>query len=134
LSQFGVVRTEGARRFGDTDTIVGEIVAQGLVASGAGCEGIARRASAVADVLALLQAPDLDETILLTESATATTIIPLLGGVRGLICTSGGVTSHVAILSREFGLCCVMGAELEDLAVLDGARVVIEADGTIARA
>jgi phosphohistidine swiveling domain-containing protein len=112
---------------------VGEILAQGLVASGTGCEGVVRRASEVAEVLALLQAPDLDETILLTESATATTIVPLLGRVRGLICTSRGVTSHVAILSREFGLACVMGAELEALDALDGARVAIGTDGTITR-
>ena len=59
--------------------------------------------------------------------------MPLLGRVRGLICTSGGVTSHVAILSREFGLACVMGAELEELDALDGARVEIGTDGTITR-
>jgi phosphohistidine swiveling domain-containing protein len=112
---------------------VGEILAQGLVASGTGCAGVVRRASEVKDVLALLDAPDLDETILLTESATATTIVPLLGRVRGLICTSGGVTSHVAILSREFGLACVMGAELAAPDTLEGVRVAIDEDGTITR-
>jgi phosphoenolpyruvate-protein kinase (PTS system EI component) len=112
---------------------VGEILAQGLVASGTGCEGVVRRASEVGDVLELLGSPELDETILLTESATATTIVPLLGRVRGLICTSGGVTSHVAILSREFGLSCVMGAEFEAPDSLDGARVRIAGDGTITR-
>ena len=112
---------------------MGEIVAQGLVASGTGCEGVVRQASEVADVLELLRSPGLEETILLTESATATTIVPLLGRVRGLICTSGGVTSHVAILSREFRLACVMGAEVDEPGSLDGAHVVIGTDGTITR-
>jgi phosphohistidine swiveling domain-containing protein len=93
-----------------------------------------RRASSVADVFALMKEPDLGEAILLTESATATSVVPLLGKVRGLICTSGGITSHLAIVSREFGLSCLMAAEIEDPAALDGARVVVAEDGTVTRA
>lgn len=110
------------------------VVARGLVASGGGCEGVVRRAADVADVFALLQDPDLPETILLTESASATAIVPLLGRVRGLICTSGGITSHLAMVAREFGLSCLMAAEVEDPASLVGMRVVVAGDGTVARA
>jgi phosphohistidine swiveling domain-containing protein len=80
-----------------------------------------------------MQSPDLGETILLTESATATAVVPLLDRVCGLICTSGGITSHLAIVSREFGLACIMGAELAELAELDGVRVLMAADGTVSR-
>jgi len=112
---------------------VGAVVAKGLVASGKGCEGVVRLVSRVADVFALMQRPDLGETILLTESATATAVVPLLDRVRGLICTSGGLTSHLAIVSREFGLPCIMGAELADPSELDGVRVLMAADGTVSR-
>jgi phosphohistidine swiveling domain-containing protein len=110
------------------------VLAKGLVASGRGTEGIVRRATEVGDVFALLNDPDLDQTILLTESATATAIVPLLPKVRGLICTSGGITSHLAIVAREFGLPCLMGAEVADPAGLDGVRVVVAEDGTVSRA
>jgi phosphohistidine swiveling domain-containing protein len=110
------------------------VVARGLVASGRGVEGIVRRAADVADVFALMQAPDLHETILLTESATATAIVPLLARVRGLICTSGGITSHLAMVAREFGLPCLMAAEIDDPPALEGARVVVAEDGTVRRA
>lgn len=112
---------------------MGAVVAKGLVASGRGCEGVVRLVGKVADVFALMQSPDLGETILLTESATATAVVPLLDRVCGLICTSGGITSHLAIVSREFGLACIMGAELADLAELDGVRVLMAADGTVSR-
>jgi phosphoenolpyruvate-protein kinase (PTS system EI component) len=54
--------------------------------------------------------------------------------VRGLVCRSGGMTSHLAIVSREFGLPCVMGASIEDPAELEGQRVVVDAEGQISRA
>ena len=110
------------------------VLAKGLVASGSGCEGVVRVAGDVAAVLALLDDPHLGETILLTESATATAVVPLLPRIRGLICTSGGTTSHLAIVAREFGLPCVMAAEVGDAALLDGVRVVVAGDGTVARA
>lgn len=112
---------------------MGSVVTRGLVASGTGCQGVVRHVVHVADVLALMREPDLSETILLTESATATAVVPLLDRVCGLICTSGGITSHLAIVSREFGLPCIMAAELDDPAGLDGAHVVMEADGTLCR-
>jgi phosphohistidine swiveling domain-containing protein len=113
---------------------VGEVIGKGIVASGAGCEGVIRRASAIPEVVALMKATDLGETILLTDSASATAVGPLLPKVRGLICLSGGLTSHLAIVSREFGLPAVMSAELADPGSLDGVRVAIAEDGTISRA
>ena len=113
---------------------MGDVLTRGLVASGAGCEGVVRLATQVSDVFALLREDGLDEVILLTESATATAVVPLLPKVLGLICTSGGLTSHLAILSREFGLSCLMAAAVEDLSALEGVRVVVGQDGTVTRA
>lgn len=111
-----------------------DVITRGIVASGGGCEGVLRRAAQVDEVLALLREPDLSDTVLLTESATATAIVPLLSRVRGLVCTSGGITSHLAIVSREFGLSCVMAAPVDDPASLEGVRVVVDPDGTVRRA
>jgi phosphohistidine swiveling domain-containing protein len=105
-----------------------------MTVSGTGAEGVLHAANTTAQVFALLRDPQLDEVILLTDSASATAVVPLLAKVRGVVCRSGGMTSHLAIVSREFGLACLMGAELPDAPALEGARVRIDADGVIARA
>ena len=100
--------------------------------SGGSVEGVLCRADDVQQVFTLMKRPDLEEVIRLTESASATAVVPLLAKVRGVVCRSGGMTSHLAIVAREFGLPCILGAELDD--VTDGCRVVLNADGTISDA
>lgn len=107
-------------------------IGRGQLVSGSSVEGVLCRADDVQQVFALMKRPDLDEVILLTESASATAVVPLLAKVRGVVCRSGGMTSHLAIVAREFGLPCILGAEFDDEA--DGRRVVLNADGTIAEA
>lgn len=108
-------------------------VGRGDVVSGDGCEGEVRRANAVPEVLALTKHGNLADVILLCDSASATAVVPLLAKVRGIICRSGGTTSHLAIVSREFGLPAVMGADIDDPEALEGRRVRITADGAIER-
>jgi len=108
------------------------VVGRGLVVSGSGCIGVGRTANEVEQVFALLKDPALPETILLVESPAATAVVPLLSKVRGIVSSSGGMTSHLAIVSREFGLPCVMAAEVGDLAALDGRTLTISGEGVIA--
>jgi phosphohistidine swiveling domain-containing protein len=107
------------------------VVGRGLVVSGSGCTGVARQANEVQQVFALLKDPRLEETILLVESAAATAIVPLLSKVRGIVCSGGGMTSHLAIVSREFGLPCVMAADIDDPASLEGRTITVSAAGEI---
>lgn len=109
-------------------------VGRGQVVSGAGAEGIVHRANEVPEVMALLRRGELEQVILLTDSPSATAVVPLLAKVRGVICRSGGPTSHLAIVSREFGLAAVMGADIEDPDALEGQRVILAEDGSITRA
>lgn len=113
---------------------MGEIIGKGHVVSGEGGEGVLRQADAVSQVLALMKRDDLDDTILLVSSASATAVVPLLSTVVGVVCTTGGMTSHLALVSREFGQLCVMGADLDADADLDGTRVRIGRDGMIEHA
>ena len=106
-------------------------IGSGQVVSGRGAEGILCSADTIEQVLDLMKRPDLDEVILLTESAAATAVVPLLAKVRGIVCRSGGMTSHLAIVSREFGLSCIVGAELDDPAAADGKRVQMMEDGSV---
>jgi phosphohistidine swiveling domain-containing protein len=106
-------------------------VGKGQTVSGQGCEGEVRRANDVPQVMALLKHENLSDVILLCDSASATAVVPLLAKVRGVICRSGGNTSHLAIVSREFGLPAVMAAEIDDPDALEGQRVRITEDGEI---
>jgi pyruvate,water dikinase len=108
-------------------------IGQGTTVSGGTVTGVLRTANTVEEVFALLQAPDLDETIIVTDSPSATAVVPLLARVKGVVCRSGGLTSHLAIVCREFELACVVGAGLPEAAELEGARAAIREDGSIER-
>lgn len=110
--------------------VAGE-VGRGLLVSGGSVEGTLATADDVKQVFALMRRPDLDEVILLTATASATAVVPLLAKVRGVVCRSGGMTSHLAIVSREFGLSCIVGAEIEEPDALEGRRVALGEDGSV---
>lgn len=81
------------------------------------------------DVLALLEdAPD--DMVVLMHTSGGTILSPLFADIRGVLCTVGSKGSHVAILSREFGVPCIVAAELSvpDLA---GRTVRLQPNGEI---
>lgn len=97
--------------------------------SGSTLEGVVREVRAPGDVLELLgdTPPDL---IVLMHTAGATTLSPLFGDIAGIVCTTGTEGSHVAILSRDFGIPCIVGTELSE-PDLDGKRVRMEPSGEV---
>jgi phosphohistidine swiveling domain-containing protein len=109
----------------------GAVLGEGELVSGKSTSGVARRVVTIDDVLELLDDPGLGEMILLTDSASATAIMPLLPEVRGVICSAGGRTSHLATVSRELGLSCVVGTSFPGEVDVDGRRVVIADDGKV---
>jgi phosphoenolpyruvate-protein kinase (PTS system EI component) len=50
--------------------------------------------------------------ICLVDDAGITTLGPILSDLSGTICTTGGAGSHLAIISREFGIPCIMGIKI----------------------
>jgi phosphohistidine swiveling domain-containing protein len=112
---------------------MGSIIGKGLTAYGKGTvRGVVKKFTTPEDVLDVIDA-DLDETIALVESGGTTFLGPILGRLGGLICTSGTLRSHLAIVSREFSLPCLMAVELtEPLESGDQVAMVIDgADGTV---
>jgi signal transduction protein with GAF and PtsI domain len=87
---------------------------------------------ALPDVLALL-GEDLGETLLWISEPVVTLVAPVMEEVAGILCSSGGPAAHVAIVSRELDLPCLMQCRIEDGEDIDGATLVVGADGTIAR-
>lgn len=69
--------------------------------------------------------------ICIVDDAGITTLSPILSELSGAVCTKGSAGSHLAIISREFGLPCIMATEIltEDLVSLNGKMAKIVHDG-----
>lgn len=106
------------------------LIGRGQVTSGSGCRGTLRVIGGVADVLRLLQG-DPGAAVLLMTSASATAATPLFPRIRGVICTTGAATSHLAIIAREFDLPCVMGCRIERPEQFEGRTVMVDAEGAV---
>lgn len=109
----------------------GTEIGRGMVIVGEGFAGPAVRADAVADVLALLE-EGVKGRVLLTDQASATAIAPILPDLAGVVCTKGGPSAHLAIVSRAMGLPCVMQAEFDE-EIEPGTQVRVDAEGRIWR-
>jgi len=77
------------------------------------------------DVIASIDS-DLESTIAIVESGGTTFLSPILGRLGGIICRDGTLRSHLAIVSREFEVPCLVGTQLTEVPE-DGAEVTLEA-------
>lgn len=108
-----------ARRVGSGERVSGEGEFGGELLSVGGVD----------EVLALV-GQDLSQRVLLTDQASATLLGPILPELAGVICTAGGPSAHLAIVSRALQLPALMGAELEaDLG--SGAEVKVDDAGEV---
>jgi phosphohistidine swiveling domain-containing protein len=85
--------------------------------------GEARWFRTPADVVSAV-ADDLTGIIAFVFQGGMTFLSPILAEVKGVVCTTGSLESHLALLAREFEMPCVMGAHLE-VVVSDGDHVVL---------
>jgi phosphohistidine swiveling domain-containing protein len=109
-------------------TIVGKGLAIGVYEP---VRGICRFVADINTVMQLVQ-EDVSRYILVVPTASATGIAPILAEVKAVICTSGGETSHLALVCREFGVPCVMRTQLSaELTALDGHEGQIDPDGSV---
>jgi len=93
--------------------------------------GVSRFVGDIEAVLRLAQANN-SNNILIVPNASATGVAPVIAEVKGIICMSGGVTSHLALVCREFGVPCVMRAQLNiEPSILEGQEIRIDPDGSI---
>jgi phosphoenolpyruvate synthase/pyruvate phosphate dikinase len=69
--------------------------------------------------------------ICIVDDAGITTLGPILSELCATVCTTGGAGSHLAIVSREFGLPCIMSAKFStsDLSTLQGKKAKIAHNG-----
>src|SRR5262245_27638974 len=99
-----------------------EKVLYGLAASKGVYEGTARRVSGPSEFGRILKGD-----VLITESTTEAfnILLPLLGGI---VTDNGGLLSHAAIVSREYGIPGVVGTREATERIADGIRVRVDGD------
>jgi phosphohistidine swiveling domain-containing protein len=68
--------------------------------------------------------------VVLVHEAGGTTIGPLLEEISGVVSTTGTLGAHVALLAKEYGCPCIVGAEWE-MTPADAVRVRLDPDGSI---
>jgi phosphohistidine swiveling domain-containing protein len=108
--------------FGSSQAQHEEKVLYGLAASKGVYEGPARRVSGPSE-FGLIAKGD----VLVTESTTEAfnILLPLLGGI---VTDNGGLLSHAAIVSREYGIPGVVGTREATERIANGVRVRVDGD------
>jgi signal transduction protein with GAF and PtsI domain len=107
-------------------------IGEGLISLNRTAEGELRVITSIQDVLTLLKelkaqpAGNASRKIVLVEDAGTTTLAPVLSKLGGVVCTSGALGSHLAIVTREFEIPALMGAQIQYEGNLNNHRVRIQ--------
>lgn len=108
-------------------------IGEGLITLQKTAQGTLRIISSIEDVLKLLKEFKAEESsglvsekMVLVEDAGTTTLAPILSRLKGVVCTSGALGSHLAIVTREFGIPALMGTKIDYDGSLDLQQVKIE--------
>lgn len=86
--------------------------------------GTARHVRTNAQVLAFMRDGVPEGTIAIIDDSGGTLTAPILEKFAGVICAGGTVRSHLGILTREYGIPCVMNARISG--IRDGDIVEVE--------
>ena len=83
------------------------------------------------EVLEFIDGPDVETSVIISRGGTTTFMSPvLMAGCAGLITLQGAPESHLGILSREFGIPCVMSTQFTE-GIQTARGETIPADGTL---
>lgn len=97
-------------------------------------EGRSKWLDSPQDVLAFATSgEDVSDVVVIARGGTTTFVAPALSlGVRGVLTLQGGVESHLGIVSREFGIPCIVGVSFTEGRETERGEKVPE-DGTLLR-
>ena len=69
-----------------------------------------------------------DGKIVLVNDGGTTFLAPVLSKLAGVVCITGALGSHLAIVTREFEIPALMGTKIENPQDLDRKQVMIKPD------
>ena len=78
----------------------------------ANVKGTARYVRTIEDVMEMMADGVPPDTIAIIDDSGGTLTAPILEGFTGVVCMGGTVRSHLGILSREYGIPCLMNAKV----------------------
>jgi len=100
-------------------------VATGLISLKLTAEGELRYVTTMKEVIQLLR-EGADGKIVLVKDGGTTFLAPVLSKLAGVVCITGALGSHLAIVTREFEIPALMGTGIENPQALDRKNVIIE--------
>ncbi len=126
-----VLSGEDAKEFKDRN-IVRERVQQveelkGTPASVGKVKGIVKLIRSVDDI------KKMEDGDILVSPATNPNLMPAIKKAAAIVTDEGGLTCHAAIVSREFGIPCIVGTKVATKALKDGDEVEVDADKGIVK-
>lgn len=92
------------------------------------CEGIARYVRSPVQVMKYLEEGVPENTIAIIDDSGGTLTAPILEQFKGVICAGGSTRSHLGILTREYGVPCLMNAKISGVKQGDTVRMECTAD------
>lgn len=119
--------------FEHEEAVVAEADAEGREQRGHGdnvaryaenCTGTARYIRSPTQVLKYLEEGVPENTIAVIDDSGGTLTAPILEQFKGVICAGGSTRSHLGILTREYGVPCLMNAKISG--IKQGDTVMIE--------
>ena len=88
------------------------------------CTGIARYIRSPSQVMKYLTEGVPADTIAVIDGSGGTLTAPILEKFKGVICAGGSTRSHLGILTREYGVPCLMNAKVSG--IKQGDTVIID--------
>lgn len=126
VAQVEVARPGSAGARGGEKVVVGE--GDNVVRHPKNVEGVARFIRTSEIVMDMLMNGVPENTIAIIDDSGGTLTAPILEQFKGVICFGGTVRSHLGILTREYGIPCLMNAKVDGIG--EGDRVEIEVTAT----
>jgi signal transduction protein with GAF and PtsI domain len=99
-------------------------VGNGFISLKLEAEGELRYITSVQEVVRLLKEGP-DGKIVLVDDAGTTFLAPVLSKLAGVVCRTGALGSHLAIVTREFEIPALMGVTIENPLDLNGKYAFI---------
>jgi len=89
-----------------------------------GCEGTSKgKVKIIKDIMKI---PEIDKNCIIITPYFTPLITILLSKAKGLITDFGGITSHAAIVSREFNIPCIVGVNEATNVLKDSQEIFID--------
>jgi phosphoenolpyruvate-protein kinase (PTS system EI component) len=105
-----------------------KIVGSGRITLNVAAKGELRTINTIKDVINLWK-EGAEGKIAIVEDAGTTTLGPILPKLAGVVCKTGGIGSHLAIVSREFSIPALMGTKIHTDEPLEKRQAIIQPNG-----